>query len=84
MIDKIDVKLLNIIQQDSRSSNAALADKVGLTKTAVFERAAKWKRRASFEATEPSPTPKRCKKVSSPLFSSEAKSHSQARRRAKR
>lgn len=38
MIDKIDTKLLEMIQQDARLSNAALAEKVGLTKTAVFER----------------------------------------------
>jgi Lrp/AsnC family transcriptional regulator, leucine-responsive regulatory protein len=38
MIDKIDSKLLEMIQQDAHLSNAALAEKVGLTKTAVFER----------------------------------------------
>ncbi len=38
MIDKTDRKILNMIQQDSHLSNAALAERVGLTKTAVFER----------------------------------------------
>lgn len=38
MIDNTDAKILNIIQQDAHLSNAALAEQVGLTKTAVFER----------------------------------------------
>ncbi len=38
MIDKIDAKLLDIIQRDAHISNVALAARVGLTKTAVFER----------------------------------------------
>src|SRR5690349_1686847 len=38
MIDNIDVKLLNVVQQDAHLSNADLAERVGLTKTAVFER----------------------------------------------
>ncbi|OQY85094.1 MAG: AsnC family transcriptional regulator [Chloroflexi bacterium UTCFX4] len=38
MIDKIDAKLLDIIQRDARLSNVTLAARVGLTKTAVFER----------------------------------------------
>lgn len=38
MIDNTDVKLLNIIQQDAHLSNNDLAERVGLTKTAIFER----------------------------------------------
>jgi Lrp/AsnC family leucine-responsive transcriptional regulator len=41
MIDNIDRQLLNLIQQDAQLSNAALAARVGLTKTAVFERVRK-------------------------------------------
>lgn len=41
MTDKIDTELLNLVQQDARLSNAALAERVGLTKTAVFERVRK-------------------------------------------
>jgi Lrp/AsnC family leucine-responsive transcriptional regulator len=38
MIDKIDAKILEIVQQDAHLSNVVLAERVGLTKTAVFER----------------------------------------------
>ena len=38
MMDKIDAKILKIVQQDAHLSNAAIAEHVALTKTAVFER----------------------------------------------
>ncbi|HZQ09275.1 MAG TPA: Lrp/AsnC family transcriptional regulator [Anaerolineae bacterium] len=38
MKDKIDTKILDIIQKNAHLSNAAIAERVGLTKTAVFER----------------------------------------------
>ncbi len=38
MIDKTDAKILNVIQKDALASNATLAERVGLTKTAVYER----------------------------------------------
>lgn len=41
MIDNTDAKLLDIIQRDAHISNVALAERVGLTKTAVFERVRK-------------------------------------------
>ena len=41
MIDKIDAKILEIIQQDAQISKLALAARVGLTKTAVFTRVRK-------------------------------------------
>lgn len=41
MIDNIDIKLLNMIQQDAHMTNAVLAERVGLTRTAVFERVRK-------------------------------------------
>ncbi len=41
MIDNTDAKILDMIQQDAHLSSAALAEQVGLTKTAVFERVRK-------------------------------------------
>lgn len=41
MIDNTDIKLLNMIQQDAHMTNAVLAERVGLTRTAVFERVRK-------------------------------------------
>lgn len=41
MIDKIDAKILEMVQKNAHLSNAALAAHVGLTKTAVYERVRK-------------------------------------------
>lgn len=38
MIDEIDAQILDLLQQDGRSSNAAIAEQVGLTTSTVFER----------------------------------------------
>jgi Lrp/AsnC family leucine-responsive transcriptional regulator len=41
MIDKIDRQIVSLLQTDARLSNAALADKVGLTTSTVHERVKK-------------------------------------------
>jgi Lrp/AsnC family leucine-responsive transcriptional regulator len=41
MINEIDVKILNIIQQDARIANAEIARQVGLAPSAVLERVRK-------------------------------------------
>ena len=38
MINEIDIKILNIIQQDARISNAEIARQVGFAPSAVLER----------------------------------------------
>ncbi len=38
MIDDTDARILDLLQQDGRLSNAAIAEKVGLTTSTVFER----------------------------------------------
>ena len=38
MIDEIDAQILELLQQDGRLSNAAIAEKVGLTTSTVFKR----------------------------------------------
>lgn len=45
MIDEIDRKIITLLQQDARLSNAALADKVGLTTSTVHERVKKLERK---------------------------------------
>jgi Lrp/AsnC family leucine-responsive transcriptional regulator len=59
MIDKIDAKLLDMIQRDAYISNAALAARVGLTKTAVFERVRKMEAAGIIRARETRLNPKR-------------------------
>jgi Lrp/AsnC family leucine-responsive transcriptional regulator len=59
MIDKIDQKLLDIVQKDAHLSNAALAARVGLTKTAVFERIRKMEAAGIILAYETRLDPKR-------------------------
>lgn len=59
MIDKIDAKLLNMIQSDAQLSNDALAKRVGLTKTAVFERIRKMKTAGIVRGYETRLDPKR-------------------------
>ncbi len=41
MIDKIDHQIISLLQTDARLSNAALAEKVGLTTSTVYERVKK-------------------------------------------
>ncbi len=38
MIDEIDAKILDLLQTDGRLTNAAIAEKVGLTTSTVYER----------------------------------------------
>lgn len=45
MINEIDIKILNIIQQDARISNAEIARQVGLAPSAVLERVRKLEER---------------------------------------
>lgn len=44
MIDEIDRQIVTLLQQDARLSNAALAEKVGLTTSTVHERVRKLER----------------------------------------
>jgi len=46
MIDVIDSKILNILQENARTSNAEIARQVGLAPSAVFERIRKLEERA--------------------------------------
>lgn len=62
MIDKTDTKLLDIVQQNARLSNAALAERVGLTKTAVFERIRKLEAAGIIRGYETRLDPKRIRK----------------------
>jgi Lrp/AsnC family leucine-responsive transcriptional regulator len=59
MIDKIDAKILDIVQENSRMSNAALAARVGLTKTAVYERVRKMEAAGIISGYETRLNPKR-------------------------
>jgi Lrp/AsnC family leucine-responsive transcriptional regulator len=45
MINEIDTKILNIVQQDARISNAEIARRVGLAPSAVLERVRKLEER---------------------------------------
>jgi Lrp/AsnC family leucine-responsive transcriptional regulator len=45
MIDEIDRQIIRLLQQDARMSNAALADRVGLTVSTVHERVKKLERK---------------------------------------
>jgi Lrp/AsnC family transcriptional regulator, leucine-responsive regulatory protein len=45
MIDLIDTKILNILQENARTSNAEIARQVGLAPSAVFERIRKLEER---------------------------------------
>lgn len=45
MIDDIDKRLLKLLQEDARLSNAALAEQVGLTASTVYERVKKLEKR---------------------------------------
>jgi len=41
MTDKIDYKIIALLQENARMSNAAMAEKVGLTASSVYERVKK-------------------------------------------
>jgi Lrp/AsnC family leucine-responsive transcriptional regulator len=45
MIDQIDRQIISLLQEDARLSNAALAEKVGLTVSTVHERVKKLERK---------------------------------------
>lgn len=45
MIDETDRKIIELLQEDGRLSNAALAEKVGLTTSTVYERVRKLERK---------------------------------------
>lgn len=59
MIDKVDTELLDIIQHNAHISNAALAERVGLTKTAVYERIRKMEAAGIIKGYETRLDPKR-------------------------
>lgn len=59
MIDRIDTELLDIIQHNAHISNAALAERVGLTKTAVYERIRKMEAAGIIKGYETRLDPKR-------------------------
>lgn len=52
MIDSIDKKILNIIQQDARIANSEIARQVGLAPSAVLERVKKLEERGVIEGFE--------------------------------
>jgi Lrp/AsnC family leucine-responsive transcriptional regulator len=62
MIDNTDLKLLDMIQQDANLSNAALAEGVGLTKTAVFERVRKMEAAGTIRGYETRLDPKKVRR----------------------
>ena len=45
MLDEVDRKIVMLLQRDGRLSNAAIAEQVGLTTSAVYERVKKLERR---------------------------------------
>ena len=62
MIDNIDAKILEMVQQDARLTNVTLAARVGLTKTAVFERVRKMEAAGIICGYETRLNPKKIKK----------------------
>jgi len=58
MIDDIDVRILNIIQQDARIANAEIARQVGLAPSAVLERLRKLEDRGVVRGYAADITPK--------------------------
>ena len=52
MIDIIDVKILNILQENARTSNAEIARQLEMAPSAVFERIRKLEERAVLKAYE--------------------------------
>ena len=53
MIDKLDATILSILQENARTSNAAIARRVGLAPSAVLERIRKLERRGVIRGYEP-------------------------------
>ncbi|WP_420642794.1 Lrp/AsnC family transcriptional regulator [Candidatus Leptofilum sp.] len=49
MIDETDAQILDLLQQDGRLSNAAIAEQVGLTTSTVFERVKKLERKGFIQ-----------------------------------
>ncbi len=49
MLDKIDHQILDLLQEDARMSNAAIAEQVGLTSSTVFERVKKLEKRGVIQ-----------------------------------
>lgn len=45
MLDETDRKILNLLRQDARMTNAAIGEQVGLTAPSVFERVKKMEKR---------------------------------------
>jgi Lrp/AsnC family leucine-responsive transcriptional regulator len=52
-LDKIDLRILRVLQGDGRISNLKLAEEVHLSPTAVLERVKRLTRRATSWATRP-------------------------------
>jgi Lrp/AsnC family leucine-responsive transcriptional regulator len=52
-IDRIDLKILNVLQQDGRISNLKLAEAVALSPTAVLARCSASRATATSWATRP-------------------------------
>ena len=57
MIDEIDHQILMLLQEDARLSNAALAEKVGLTSSTVHERVRKLERKGIIKGYAASVNP---------------------------
>lgn len=53
MIDKLDASILSILQENARTSNAAIARRVGLAPSAVLERIRKLERQGVIHGYEP-------------------------------
>src|SRR4029453_13641869 len=58
MIDVIDAKILSILQENARTSNAEIARQVDLAPSAVFERIRKLEERGVIEGYAPRVNPK--------------------------
>lgn len=53
MIDRLDASILSILQENARTSNAAIARRVGLAPSAVLERIRKLERQGVIRGYEP-------------------------------
>src|SRR5438128_12671566 len=52
MLDKIDLRILSILQGDARASNAAIARKIGMAPSATLERIRKLEQRGLIRGYE--------------------------------
>lgn len=52
MLDEIDVKILNVLQENARTPNAEIARRIGMAPSAVLERIRKLEERKIIEAYE--------------------------------